>query len=85
MFTLSFRSRVTLGDEFGRCVETALTAAGTLVAATWSGDLVDGSSGRCACSVFSTELSAGLFLCSLLAAAAHGGQRVTRLAVGEDG
>ena len=65
--SLVLRSRVTLGADVGRCVETVLASGGMVVAATWGGDLVDGSSGR------------------LLAAAAHGGQRVTRLGTGGEG
>jgi hypothetical protein len=64
---LALRSRVTLGADVGRCVETVLASGGMVVAATWGGDLVDGSSGR------------------LLAGAAHGGQRVTKLATGGEG
>lgn len=65
--SLGLRSRVTLGADVGRCVETVLASGGMVVAATWGGDLVDGSSGR------------------LLAGAAHGGQRVTKLATGGEG
>ncbi len=35
-----------LGGEGGRCVDTVMTSGGMIVAATWGGNLVDGSSGR---------------------------------------
>ncbi len=77
---------MTLGVGFGRCVDTAMVPLDhTLVAATWSGDLVEGSSGRWELFLLALELNVGSYLCRLLAAAAHGGQRVTRLSVAGEG